>query len=165
MSGMAGRLSRVALWVLVGAVLLGLLAAVVSAIANPPDLSAGSDYRCDNPPCFGGPIPPGATPVMIAMFVVLALSVLTTVVALLLTLPALAVGFWRLIRGPRKAGLRAVLPFAGVMAVVVGNELLPHGVCAAIPVDFCGGRWHLLDHSLTGALPVTALVVVFARRS
>ena len=90
-------------------------------------------------------------------------------------------GGWDLLRGRWAAGARRLLAFVGPVLVVVGAEIVPHllnpclladaldsrllGLCerTADGVDVAG-RWHALDHTLVGALPMAALYRLALRR-
>ncbi len=126
--------------------------------------------ECPAPPCFGGGGLPGldSLPWIVAT--------LGYGLALLLSLPSLAVGSWDLLRGRWAAGAGRVLTFVGPVLVFVGIEMLPHllnpcglpyalgsrdlpGFCMTNPEWGADveERYHLLDHALVGGLPLAAL--------
>ena len=149
--------------VLLAAIVVGLVGGVIIAIAGepassglPPPISV-----CTEPPCWDldlSGIDLANLPSVISLFGYL--------LAVLLTVPAALAGAWELLGRRSTAGTRRVLPLVGAVLFVIGYELIPHLLlpCAVLPgvceVTETGrdvvSRWHLLDHTLVGALPMAA---------
>ena len=103
---------------------------------------------------------------------------------IVLGLPSLLVGIWNLLQRRWPAGGRRLLAFIGPVLFFIGTEIIPHLLnpcwwfltwsgmrlpefyCAYNPewgADFAD-RWHLLNHTLAGALPLAALYWLALRR-
>ncbi len=126
---------------------------------------------CPDPPCFGGgPAPSLADVPGFAHLLVFGL-------ALVLSVLASATGLLAAVRrgGTRRLGL-ALAAGAGTLLVMTGGEIVPHLLNPCFVAEWLGAstpgfcetglngsdiadNWHLLDHALTGFLP---LVLVFA---
>jgi len=142
---------------LVGGVLT---AAVWRPSSNAAPVAAES---CPEPPCFDlglSDIHPLDVPGGLAL--------LGYVLVCVLGVPSLLVGLWDLRHRRWAVGGRRVLAFLGPAIFLVGTETLPHlllpcpllrAVCEDLPEHGWSvtGRWHLLDHTLVGALPLAAL--------
>ncbi len=102
--------------------------------------------------------------------------------AVLLGVPSLLAAAWDLLRGRWGVGVSRLLPFVGPVALLIGAEIIPHllnpcflalelggrrlpGVCeyAEWGADLAE-RWHLLHHTLVGAVPLAALYWFALRR-
>ena len=176
----ADRLARYAWLILPISVAIALVGGAVVAVAWQPgaqEVPAEVD-ECPNPPCFGGGGLPGAqdVPWIVAM--------LGYGLAILLGLPSLLASARDFVRARWAAGGRRLLAFVGPVLFFAGTETVPHLLnpclfalelagkrlpefyCAYSPewgADFAG-RWHLLDHTLVGALPMAALYRLALRR-
>ncbi len=132
--------------------------------------------ECVNPPCFGGGGLPGLQDLPMV------LSMMGYGLAILLGVPSLLAAAWDLLRGRLGVGGGRLLPFVGPVLFLVGTEIIPHllnpcflalefggrrlpGVCeyAEWGADFVG-RWHLLQHTLVGAVPLAALYWLAVRK-
>lgn len=96
-------------------------------------------------------------------------------IVILLGAPSLLAGAWDLLRGRWTAAGSRMLVFAGPVLFLVGTEIIPHLLNPCfIALGFGGkrlptmcdygewgtdfaARWHLLDHTLVGAIPFAAL--------
>ena len=169
----ADRLARSGWLVLLVAVAVALVGGTISAVTwepRAPDAQVEVD-ECPNPPCFGGGGMPGLRDLPMAI------AILGYLLAIVLGLPSLLAGLWDALRGRWAMGGRRRLAFVGPVLFVVGTEIVPHLLnpcfwalalggtrwpefyCAYSPewgVDLAD-RWHLLDHTLVGALPMAAL--------
>ena len=174
----ADRLARSAWLVLLVTVVLGLVGGVVSAAIWQPGTATAPVDACQNPPCFGVGEMPGLQdlPMVIA--------ILGYLLAIVLGLPSLLAGLWDVLRGRWAVGGRRLLPFVGPALLFVGTEIIPHllNPCfwaltlggTRLPEFYCAyspewgvdvaDRWHLLDHTLVGAVPLTALYSWVLRR-
>ena len=175
----AERLARYALLILLGSVAIALVGGAVIAVAAPPGAREVQVVdECPDPPCFGG----GGLPSVSDLPWIL--STLGYGLAILLGLPSLLAGAWDLLRARWAAGGRRLLAFVGPVLFFVGTEIVPHllNPCyfalalagKRLPEFYCdyspeGGadladRWHLLDHTLVGAIPLAALYWLALRR-
>ena len=104
--------------------------------------------------------------------------------AIVFGVPSLLAGARELLHGRWAAGGRKLLPFLGPVLFFVGTELIPHLVNPCIwaflwngtrlPNVYCAydpawgadlaDRWHLLQHTLLGALPLALLYGWVLRR-
>ena len=176
----ADRLARYAWLILLISVAIALVGGAVVAVAWQPgaqEVPAEVD-ECPSPPCFGGGGLPGAqdVPWIVAM--------LGYGLAILLGLPSLLAGAQDFVRARWAAGGRRLLAFVGPVLFFAGTEIIPHLLnpclfalefagkrlpelyCAYSPewgADFAD-RWHLLDHTLVGAVPMAALYWLALRR-
>ena len=102
---------------------------------------------------------------------------LAYLLAILLGLPSLLAGAWDFLRARWGAGGRRVLAFVGPVLFFVGTEIVPHllNPCLLalefagkrLPEFYCAyspewgadltDRWHVLEHTLLGAVPMAAL--------
>jgi len=175
----ADRLARYAWVILLVSIALALIGGAVSTVAWQPSSSDAQTQvdACESPPCFGGDGLSGAqdAPWMISM--------LGYGLAILLGVPSLLAGSWDVLRGRTVAAARRVLVFVGPLLVFILIEILPHlvnpctipyelgsrnllGICETNPewgADVAS-RFHLLDHALAGALPLTVLYWLALRR-
>ncbi len=175
----ADRLARYSWLVLLVAVVLALLGSVLSAATWRPGIVDDGQPQldeCPDPPCFdvGGLPSTRDLPVVV--------PALGYLLAVALGLPSLPAGAWDLLRGRRRAGGRRLLVFFGPVLVLVGLEVVPHllNPCLLASVSGSDGlpgicqrgvhgvditeRWHLLDHTLVGAVPMAALYGLALRR-
>jgi hypothetical protein len=103
---------------------------------------------------------------------------------ILLGLPGLATGLWNAARGRAAAASQGLLTFVGPVVVFLGTEIVPHLLdpcyltlalagmrlsefsCEYSPVSGAAvaARWHLLSHTLLGALPLATLYRLALRR-
>ena len=176
----ADRLARYAWLILLGAIALALVGGVVDAATWQPraDAAQTSVGECEDPPCSGDGGRPGLRDLPAIT------SLLGYGLAILLGLPSLLAGAWDLLRARWAAGGRRLLAFVGPVLFFVGTEIIPHLLnpcffvlelagkrlpefyCAYSPewgADFAD-RWHLLDHTLVGAIPMAALYWLALRR-
>ncbi len=110
------------------------------------------------------------------------LSMMGYGLAILLGVPSLLAAAWDILRGRWGVGGRRLLPFVGPVVFLIGTEIIPHllnpcflalelggrrmpGVCqyAEWGADF-GDRWHLLNHTLVGAIPLAVLYWLAVRK-
>lgn len=173
----ADRLGRYGFIALFAGVILALVGGFVQALNLIPSAKKlrPEMNECVNPPCFDLDMP-GVSDLP------LVLPVLFYLAAILLGLPSLLVGAIAFFRGNTSRGARMLLIFLGPLLVFVGMETIPHllnpcliaeamdsrtlpGFCERneYGVDF-KGQWHLLDHTLVGAIPMTALYWLALRR-
>ena len=168
----ADRLARLGWLVLLMAVAIGLLGGTVVAAVGPsrPEPSAArAPDPCPEPPCFDIGGMPGVEDLPMV------LTGLCYLVAVLLGMPSVPGAVWDARRGRwARAGTR-LLVFVGPVLVVAGTEVIPHvlPVCALLP-RLCegvggggrdvAGRWHQLQHTLLGALPLVVLYGAALRR-
>lgn len=149
--------------VLLAALVVGLTGGGITAVAGapassglPPPVSV-----CTDPPCWDldlSGIGFANLPSVISLFGYL--------LAVLLTVPAALAGAWQSLKRHWAAGASRMLPLVGAVLFVIGYELIPHLLlpCAVLPgvceVTETGrdvvSRWHLLDHTVVGALPMAA---------
>ncbi len=175
----ADRLARYGSVLLLSAVVVGLIGGVVVAAVWQPHTNAvpGRD-ACPNPPCFGLDGLPGLESLP---FVVTMLGYLFAIV---LGVPSLLAGVWDVLQRRWAAGGRKFLPFLGPVLFLVGTEIIPHllNPCfwalqlsgTRLPEFYCAydpewgtdlaDRWHLLQHTLVGALPLGTLYWLVLRR-
>ncbi len=177
----ADRLARYGWLVLLVAVLVALVGGMVYAATwepRAPDAQVAVPGRdaCPNPPCFGGGGMPGLRdlPWVIAM--------LGYGLAILLGMPSLLAAAWDLMRGRWGSTGRRTLPFVGPLLFLVCTEIVPHLLSPCFLALQLGGkrfpgmceygewgadlaeRWHLLDHTLVGAIPFAALYWLALRK-
>lgn len=125
--------------------------------------------ECVNPPCFGG----GGAPQLRDLPVVL--PTIGYGVAILLGIPSVVRGARSLLRAKPAGAGRLLLVFIGPLLVLVGTEIVPHVLSPCLIVDdgICEvtadgadlrDRWHSLDHTLVGAVPMAALYWAALRR-
>ncbi len=173
------RLARYALLILLGSVAIALVGGTVYAATwEPRTVAVPGRDACPDPPCFGGGGLPGVRDLPTVV------STLGYLLVILLGLPSLLAGAWDYLRGRWAAGGRRLLAFVGPVLFFLGTELVPHlfNPCyfalefagKQLPEFYCeyspeGGadladRWHLLDHTLVGALPLAALYWLALRR-
>ncbi|MDQ4077291.1 MAG: hypothetical protein M3220_13715 [Chloroflexota bacterium] len=173
------RLAQYAWLILLVAVALAMVGGVTSAAIWQPSVDyVPAEMECENPPCFGG----GGMPSLRDLPIVI--PVLGYLLAIVLGLPSLLASIWDLLRGHWAAGGRRLLTFAGPVLFFVGTEIIPHLVnpcyfawtlagqrlpefyCAYSPewgADFAA-RWHLLAHTLIGAIPMAVLYWLALRK-
>ena len=176
----ADRLARYAWLVLLVAIAVALVGGVVAAIIwQPGSENVQAEVEvCENPPCFGG----GGMPSLRDLPMVI--STLGYLLVIVLSLPSLLAGAWDVLRARWAAGGRRLLAYAGPVLFFVGTEIVPHllNPCywalaiggTRLPEFYCAynpewgvdvaDRWHLLDHTLVGALPMAALYWLALRR-
>ena len=169
----ADRLARYAWVLLLVSVTVGLISGVVVAAVWQPEIdpAPSSGVVCPDPPCFGGGGLPGLESLP---FVVTMLGYLFAIV---LGVPSLLAGVWDVLHGRWAVGGRRFLPFLGPVLFFVGTEIIPHLVNPCIWAFLWNGtllsefycaydaacgtdladRWHLLQHTLVGALPLATL--------
>ena len=151
---------------------MGLIAGAVYAAGwLPASSEAPVAVDCPAPPCFGGGGLPGpsALPTIVPL--------LAYLLAIVLGVPSLLAGAWDLLRGRWPAGGRRLLAFVGPVLFLVGTEVNPHLLnpcllalrlgAARLPAFYCAyspewgadmtDRWHVLEHTLLGAVPLAAL--------
>lgn len=152
---LADRLARYGWLVLLGSIAIGLAGGVIVAILWQPDESVGEMPGLRDLPMI--------------------ISMLGYLLVVLIGVPSLLAAVWDFLRGRRATGGRRVLVFAGPVLFLVGTEIVPHllnpclfalelggkrlpGMCdyGEWGTDFAA-RWHLLDHTLVGAIPFAAL--------
>ncbi len=170
--GGADRLAHLAWLVLLLAIAIGLVGGVIVAAVAPsrPAAVAARDDPCPDPPCFDfGSGLPGAADIPMVV------TELCYLVAVVLSVPSALAAAWDGLHRRWAAAGRRLLTFIGPVLVVAGTEILPHvlPVCAVLP-QVCeeldrGGRdvanrWHQLDHTLLGAVPMAFLYWVALRR-
>ncbi len=168
----ADRLARSGWVLLVVSVLVGLIGGLVVAAVGQPEITPGpARDACPNPPCLGWDGFPGLSSLP---FVVTMMGYLF---AIGLGVPSLLAGVWDVLQRRWAAGGRRFLPFFGPVLFFVGTEIIPHLLnpcfwalqmsgtrlsafyCAYDPewgTDLAD-RWHLLQHTLVGALPLATL--------
>ncbi len=175
----ADRLARYAWLILLISVAVALVGGAVIAVAWQPRAQEAQYFdECPNPPCFGGGGLPGVRDLPMAV------STLGYGLAILLGLPSLLAGAWDLLHARWGAGSRRVLAFVGPLLFFAGTEIVPHllNPCffalefagKRLPEFYCAyspesgadlaDRWHLLDHTLVGAVPMAALYWLALRR-
>jgi hypothetical protein len=153
----------------VGFALLSSIFYAVTGQAGTPEVQPQA-AECLNPPCFGDGTLPSAYDLSVV------LSFLGYGLVILLGIPSLVVGTWDLLQGRwRVAGLR-LAAFVGPVLIFIGMEIIPHlvnpcgiswllgerwlpNICEYNPEwggDYVG-KWHLMNHTLMGAVPLTLL--------
>ena len=157
------RLARYAWLVLLISIAVGLIGGAIIAIWQPTG-SAGATPG------------PGLRdlPMIVAM--------LGYLLVILLGVPGLLAGAWDFLRGRWTAAGRRMLVFVGPVLFLVGTEIIPHLLNPCLVALEFGGkrlptmcdygswgtdfaaRWHLLDHTLVGAIPFAALYWLTLRR-
>lgn len=173
----ADRLARYGWLVLLVSVIIAVLGAVVTAALWQPGIDTPqAQVPCADPPCFEGM--PGLRDLPIIV------PTLGYLFAIVFGVPSLLASGWDFLHGHRLAGGLRLLPFLGPLLVFVGTEIIPHLVnpcviswllgTSELPRTICeydpewgadfASRWHLLDHTLVGALPLTALYRLTLRR-
>ncbi len=154
---LADRLARYGWRVLLLSIAVGLIGGVVLAAVWQSDESVG------------GMSGPGLRDLPMIV------STLGYLLTILLGVPSLLAGAWDFLRGHWAAGGRRTLVFVGPVLFVVGTETIPHLLNPCLfalalsgkrlpemcdygewGTDFAA-RWHLLDHTLVGAIPFAAL--------
>ncbi len=154
---LADRLAQYGWLVLLGSIAVGFVGGVIVAVIWQSDESAGAM--------------PGPGLQDLPMII----SMLGYLLVILLGVPSLLAGAWDFLRGHWTAGGRRILVFVGPVLLLVGTEIVPHllnpclfalelggkrlpGMCdyGEWGTDFAA-RWHLLDHTLVGAIPFAAL--------
>ena len=154
---LADRLAQYGWPILLVSIAVGLIGGVILAVIWQPDESVGE---------MSGP---GLRDLPMII------STLGYLLAILLGVPSLLAGAWDFLRGRWTAGGRRILVFVGPVLFLVGTEIVPHllnpclfalelggrrlpGMCdyGEWGTDFAA-RWHLLDHTLVGAIPFAAL--------
>ncbi len=124
----------------------------------------------------------GATPGPGLRDLPMIISMLGYLMLILLGGPSLLASTWDFLRGRWAAGGRRMLVFVGPVLLLIDTEIVPHllnpclfalelggkrlpGMCdyGEWGTDFAA-RWHLLDHTLVGALPFAALYWLALRK-
>ena len=151
------RLARYGWPVLLVSIAVGLVGGMIAAVVWQADESVGAR--------------PGPGLRDLPMIV----TMLGYLLVILLGVPSLLAGTWDFLRGRWTAGGGRVLVFVGPVLFLAGTEMVPHllnpclfalelgdkrmpGMCdyGEWGTDFAA-RWHLLDHTLVGAIPFAAL--------
>lgn len=168
----ADRFARYGWAILFVAVTVALLGGGVSAaVWHPGSDNVQVEVPCANPPCFGGGGMPGLRdlPFVVAM--------LGYLLAIVFGVPSLLAGLWDVLHGRWAVGTRWFLPFIGPVLFFIGTEIVPHllnpcfwalewsgkrlsEVYCAYNLEWGADltdRWHLLDHTLVGTLPMAIL--------
>jgi hypothetical protein len=176
----AERSARYGWLILLAAIVVALIGGVISAAtwqSGVEDIHVVIE-ECENPPCFGWD---GWPSIQDLPFV---LAMMGYLLAIVLGFPSLLVGIWSLLSGRWAAAGRWLLMFIGPVVFFVGTEIIPHllNPCwwtlewsgQRLPEFYCAynpawgadlaDRWHLLDHTLIGALPLAALYWLALRR-
>lgn len=148
------RVARYGWLVLLGSIAVGLIGGVMVAIWQ-SDESAGAMPGLRDLPMI--------------------VSMLGYLLVIILGVPSLLAGAWDFLRGRWAAGGRRMLVFGGPVLFLAGTEIVPHLLNPCLFVLELGdkrlpgmcdygewgtdlaGRWHLLDHTLVGAIPFAAL--------
>ncbi len=175
----ADRLARYGWLILLVSVAIALVGGAVVAAAWQPGVQEVQFVdECPNPPCFGGGGLPGVRDLPTVA------STLGYLLAILLGLPSVLAAAWDLLRGRLGAGGGRLLPFVGAVLFFGATEIVPHllNPCyfaqalagKRLPEFYCqyspdrgvdlADRWHLLDHTLVGAIPFAALYWLALRR-
>lgn len=161
---LADRLAQYGWPILLVSIAVGLIGGVILAAIWQPDESVG------------GMSGPGLRDLPMII------STLGYLLVILLGVPSLLAGAWDFLRGHWTAGGRRILVFVGPVLLLVGTEIVPHllnpclfalelggkrlpGLCdyGEWGTDFAA-RWHLLDHTLVGAIPFAALYWLALRK-
>ncbi len=172
----ADRLARYAWLVLLVSITIGLVGGAIVAIIGQPSESTQVVDECVNPPCLGGGGMPGLQDLPMGI------TMMGYGLAILLGVPSLLAAVWDFLRGRFGAGATRLFTFVGPVLFLVGMEIVPHllnpcflalelggkrfpGMCdyGDWGADFAG-RWHLLDHTVVGAIPFAALYWLALRR-
>lgn len=175
----ADRLARYAWLVLLVSIAIGLVGGVIIALMGDQWQSSGNVQvvtECVDPPCFGG----GGMPRLQDLPMVI--TMMGYGLAILLGVPSLLAAAWGLLQGRWGAAGRRTLTFVGPLIFLVGMEILPHLVSPCFLAFELGGkrfpgmcdygewgadlagRWHLLQHSLLGAIPFATLYWLVLRK-
>ena len=175
----ADRLARYAWLVLLAAVMIAVLGGVVTAAIWQPSIdTVPAEVPCENPPCFGGGGMPGLRDLPFTV------PMLGYLLAIIFGVPSLLAGMVDFLRVRWAAGGRRLLAFVGPVLFFVGTEIVPHllNPCVwawevggkRLPEFYCAynpdwgadvaDRWHLLDHTLVGAIPFAALYWLALRK-
>jgi len=176
----ADRLARYGWLVLLVAVAVALVGGTLYAATwGPRTVAVPGRDACPEPPCFdSGDLQPGLRDLPTVI------PTLGYLLAIVLGLPSLLAGAWDFLRGRWAAGGRRLLAFVGPVLFFLGTELVPHlfNPCyfalefagKQLPEFYCeyspewgadlADRWHLLDHTLVGAIPMAALYWLALRR-
>lgn len=166
------RLARIAFIVLLGAIVVGLVGGIMTALMISPDIEqeAAPAYECLEPPCFDlnlSGITLNDTPNVVWL--------VGSVLAILLGVPSLIMSLWDVLRRKWEDLGRHLLTFIGPLLVFMGTEIIPHILlpCAVLP-SVCEDlpehglnvtqQWHQLDHMLVGAVPLVLLYGLALRR-
>lgn len=168
-STLSDRLARYAWRVLVLAVGIALVGSLFYAATWEPRPVRRPLEECENPPCFGG----GGAPQLQDLPVVL--PMIGYGLAILLGIPSAIRGAWSLLRGKPAGAGPLLLVFIGPMLILVGTEIVPHVLtpCLVTDTGICEvtsegtdvqDRWHPLDHTLVGAIPMVAIYWAALRR-
>ncbi len=174
------RLARYGWLVLLAAVVVALVGGMVYAATwEPRQVAVPGQDACPAPPCFDrGDLQPGLRDLPTVI------PTLGYLLAILLGLPSLPAAAWDLLRGRWGAGTGRLLAFVGPVLFFIGTEIVPHlfNPCyfalaladRRLPELYCeygpelgadlADRWHLLDHTLVGAIPFAALYLLVLRR-
>ena len=170
MKRFADRLARYAWLVLLTSVGIALIGGGIVAFGwQPSDATGQVVEECTNPPCFGGG---GMPSVQDLPWVV---SMMGYGLAVLLGLPSLVAALSDIVSRRMLTGVWRLLTSVGLMLFAIGTEIVPHllnpcflalewggrrfpGMCeyAEWGADFAG-RWHLLNHTLVGAIPFATI--------
>lgn len=161
---LADRLAQYGWPILLVSIAVGLIGGVILAAIWQPDESVG------------GMSGPGLRDLPMII------STLGYLLVILLGVPSLLAGAWDFLRGHWTAGGRRILVFVGPVLLLVGTEIVPHllnpclfalelggkrlpGLCdyGEWGTDFAA-RWHLLDHTLVGAISFAALYWLALRK-
>jgi hypothetical protein len=160
-AAMSDRAARYGWRLLILGVGLAIVGSVFSAATWEPGAVARPLEECVNPPCLGLDGGPQLRdlPVVVPMILY--------GVAILLGIPSAVRGAWSLVRGKSAGAGQLLLPFIGPLLVLVGTEIIPHVLspCLITESGICEvtsegtdvrDRWHAVDHTLVGTVPMTA---------
>ncbi|MDP8924911.1 MAG: hypothetical protein M3O34_18840 [Chloroflexota bacterium] len=176
----ADRLAGYAWLIPLVAVALALVGGAVYAATwepRPAEAQVAVD-ECPDPPCFEGGGMPGLRDLPMTV------SILGYLLAIALGLPSLLAGLWDVLRGRWPMGGRRLLALVGPVLFFVGTEVILHllNPCyfalalagQQLPEFYCeyspvwgadlADHWHLLDHTLVGALPLATAYTWILRR-
>lgn len=176
---LADQLARYGWLVLLVSITIGLIGGLIIAALGyrwQPTENVPAVVECVDPPCFGGGGMPGlqSLPMVITM--------MGYGLSILLGVPSLLAAVWDFLRGRWGAAGRRTLTFVGLLIFLVGVEILPHLVNPCFLALELGGkrfpgmcdygewgadfvdRWHLLNHTLVGAIPFAALYWLALRK-
>ncbi len=177
---LADQLARYGWLVLLVSVVVALVGGMIyAAMWEPRQVAVPGRDACPAPPCFDrGDLQPGLRDLPTVI------PTLGYLLAILLGLPSLPAAGWDLLRGRWGAGTGRLLAFVGPVLFFIGTEIVPHlfNPCyfalaladRRLPELYCeysaewgadlADRWHLLDHTLVGAIPFAALYWLALRR-